>query len=70
MLEYGYRSKCCKAPLRMGLKKLKKSEQKIRVWVCVTCGTKDVEIITKEEAFIPEKPTEWWDDEPDDGYSG
>jgi hypothetical protein len=70
MLDYGYRSKCCKAALRMGLKKVKRSNQKVRVWVCVSCGTKDVEIVTKEEALQLDKPKEWWDDEPDDGYDG
>lgn len=70
MLDYGYRSKCCKAALRQGLKKVKKSNQKIRVWVCVSCGTKDVDIITVEEALLEQKPKEWWDDEDDGGYAG
>lgn len=70
MLDYGYRSKCCKAALRMGTKKLKKSNQKVRVWVCVSCGTKDVDIIPKAEALRKEPPKEWWDDESDDGYEG
>lgn len=69
MLEYGYRSKCCKAPIRMGLKKLKKSNEKTRVWVCCNCGTKDVDIIPKEEALRPEPVKEWWDDEDDNNYS-
>ena len=68
MLDYGYRSKCCKAPIRMGLKKLKKSNQKVRVWVCVVCETKDVDIIPKEEALRPEPEKEWWDDESDNNY--
>lgn len=50
MLDYGYRSKCCLAPIRVGTKKIKKLNQKITVWVCCTCGTKDVAIITSEEA--------------------
>ncbi len=69
MLDYGYRSKCCKAPIRMGTKKLKKSEKKIKVWVCVACGTKDVDIIDKSEALRPEPVKEWWDDESDNNYS-
>jgi len=52
----------------MGLKKLKKSNQKVRVWVCVVCETKDVDIIPKEEALRPEPEKEWWDDEPDNNY--
>lgn len=69
MLDYGYRSKCCKAPIRMGLKKLKKSNEKVRVWVCCTCGTKDVDIIPVSEALRPEPVKEWWDDESDDNYA-
>jgi hypothetical protein len=44
------------------------SNMKIRVWVCVSCGTKDVDIISKEEALRGEEPKQWWDDEDDDGY--
>lgn len=51
MLDYGYRSKCCKAPLRMGKKKVKKTQQIMDVWVCCACKTKDVDIIPKEEAL-------------------
>lgn len=69
MLDYGYRSKCCKAPIRMGTKKITKTNQKIKVWVCCTCGTKDVDIISKEEALRPETKKEWWEDESDDNYS-
>lgn len=49
-LDYGYRSKCCLAPIRMGEKKIKKTQQRIKVWICCVCQTKDVLIITKEEA--------------------
>ncbi len=54
----------------MGTKKLKKSNQKVKVWVCVACETKDVDIIPKEEALRPEGKKEWWDDESDGNYSG
>jgi hypothetical protein len=70
MLDYGYRSKCCKAALRQGIKKQKKTNMKIRVWVCVSCGTKDVDIISKEEALRGEEPKQWWDDEDDGDYRG
>lgn len=69
MLEYGYRSKCCKAPIRMGSKKIKKTNQKIKVWVCVACGTRDIDLIPTAEARTETKPQEWWDDETDDDYS-
>lgn len=69
MLDYGYRSKCCKAPIKMGTKKITKTNQKIKVWVCCTCGTKDVDIIPKDEALRKEPTKEWWDDESDEGYT-
>jgi hypothetical protein len=52
----------------MGNKKITKTNQKLKVWVCVSCGTKDVDIIPKEEALRPESKKEWWDDESDDNY--
>ena len=69
MLDYGYRSKCCKAPIKMGKKKIKKLNQEIKVWVCVRCKTKDCEIISKDEALRPEPPKEWWEDESDDAFN-
>lgn len=51
MLDYGYRSKCCLAAIKVGKKKVKNSNEKITVWVCVLCGTKDVALVTKEEAW-------------------
>lgn len=49
MLDYGYRSKCCLGAIKVGNKKTK-TKEKITVWVCCVCGTKDVAIITREEA--------------------
>lgn len=51
MLDYGFRSKCCKAPIRIAEKKIKKTQERIKVWVCTSCLTRDVDIITKEEAL-------------------
>ena len=48
LLDYGYRSKCCFAAVRMGTKKLRKGG-KVRVWVCTACGTSDVGIVPKDE---------------------
>ncbi len=50
LLDYGYRSKCCLAPIRVGRKKIKKTGHVIEVWVCCACLTKDVRIITTAEA--------------------
>lgn len=68
MLEYGFRSKCCKAPIRMGTKKLTKTNETVKVWICCACKTKDVDIISKEDAKAESKPKNWWDDESDNGY--
>ncbi len=54
----------------MGKKKVKKTNEKITVWVCCVCGTKDVDIITRAEAIEAAKPKEWWEDEEDEGYTG
>jgi hypothetical protein len=51
MLDYGYRSKCCKAPIRIGFKIIKDTfpQQRKTVWVCTKCSTRDVNIIPKSE---------------------
>lgn len=48
MLDYGYRSKCCFAPIRLGRKKVKKINKTIQIWVCTKCGTRDIDIIPKD----------------------
>lgn len=48
MLDYGYRSKCCFAPIRLGRKKIKKLNKTIQIWVCTKCYTRDVDIVTKD----------------------
>jgi len=45
MLDYGYRSQCCYAPIRIGRKKIKNSHLTKQVWVCVRCRKSDVSII-------------------------
>lgn len=50
MLDYGYRSKCCKAPIKMGFKKIKDTKQRKAIWICTKCDSRDINIITKEEA--------------------
>jgi len=44
-LDYGYRSKCCHAPIRLGNKSVKKTNLSIKVWVCCKCGSRNVDII-------------------------
>jgi hypothetical protein len=69
LLDYGFRSKCCNAPIRMGNKKITKTKETIKVWICCSCKTKDVDIITREESMEAAKPRNWWEDESDDSYS-
>jgi ribosomal protein L37AE/L43A len=45
LLDYGYRSLCCAAPLRLSKKTIKKRE--IKVWACTKCKKNDVAIIPK-----------------------
>lgn len=45
LLDYGYRSKCCLAPIRIGKKKIPKTQEIINVWICCRCKTKDVSIL-------------------------
>lgn len=47
MLDYGYRSKCCFAPIRLGRKKIKKLNKTIQIWVCTKCLSRDVDIVPK-----------------------
>ena len=49
MLDYGYKSACCKAPIKVGFKKIKNTTRRKVVWVCTKCGTRDINIISNEE---------------------
>lgn len=44
-LDFGYRSQCCYAPVRIGFRKLKNSNKKYKVWVCVKCKKRDVVLV-------------------------
>lgn len=52
MLDYGYRSKCCRATIKIVHKRIKDTSVRKPIWVCNKCGSRDVDIITKEEARI------------------
>lgn len=47
MLDYGYRSKCCYAPISLAMKLNKKTNTKVRIWVCTKCKSRDVDILPK-----------------------
>lgn len=49
MLDYGYRSRCCKAPIKISFKKIKNTNQRKTIWVCTKCDSRDIDIIPKEE---------------------
>lgn len=55
MLDYGYRSKCCKAPIKIVFKKSKLTNIRKSVWACVKCKKSDIEIISKDELKIQSK---------------
>lgn len=57
MLDYGYRSKCCYAPIRLGTKTLKKTNTKIKIWICTRCKARDVDIVSKSEP--PSQKNKW-----------
>jgi hypothetical protein len=44
LLDYGYRSKCCYAPIRLGRKKLK-SNITVKIWICCKCRARDVTLV-------------------------
>lgn len=45
MLDYGYRSACCYAPIKLGTKKIKNTKLKKQIWICVRCGKRDVSLV-------------------------
>lgn len=49
MLDYGYRSACCKAPIRLGKVKTRSSRVQVKVWVCTKCRSRDINILPKGE---------------------
>lgn len=51
MLEYGYRSMCCKAPIRLGKKKSNNITKK--VWVCTKCRKSNINIISLSDLNNP-----------------
>lgn len=58
MLDYGYRSKCCFAPIRVARKKIRKTQEIVTVWQCISCMTKDCQILPKDEALLLKKQKE------------
>ena len=41
----GFRSRCCYAPIRLGRKKIKKTEITVNIWICCNCGKRDTDIV-------------------------
>jgi hypothetical protein len=44
-LDYGYRSRCCYAPIRLGRRVVKNTNKKTLIWVCCKCLARDVNIV-------------------------
>lgn len=63
MLDYGYRSKCCYAPIRVGWKNLKNTKMRVQIWICCKCKKRDVDLVqynkngpSESTRFIAEEP--------------
>lgn len=67
-LDYGYRSRCCYAPIRLGRKRIKNTNARLQIWICTKCKSRDVSIVEytgpysseatleldNKQSFIPE----------------
>ena len=56
MLDYGYRSRCCKAPIRLAFKKSSLSNLKHQVWACTKCRKTNIDIIANSDIDNQGKP--------------
>jgi hypothetical protein len=56
MLDYGYKSRCCRAPIRLAFKKSSLSNIKHQVWACTKCKRTNIDIIPNEEINNQENP--------------
>ena len=65
MLDYGVRSRCCDALVRMAPKKLK-SGARVQVWVCVHCKKRDVDLVQLNTKAPPISSFVEEDDLPDE----
>ena len=43
--QYGFRSQCCYAPIKLGRKKVRNTTLKIDIWVCTKCGKRDCSLV-------------------------
>ena len=55
MLDYGYRSICCYATIRIGTKKVKGTTIKKKIWICNSCGKRDVSLVEYTGKTVPEQ---------------
>ena len=60
MLDYGYRSMCCKAPIRLG--RQKKNHIIKTVWVCTKCRKSNVNIVSSDDLNFQEKSSDDFSD--------
>lgn len=52
-LDYGYRSACCYAPIKLGKKKVGKTDVTLKIWICVNCKKRDVNIVEYSKTGPP-----------------
>jgi len=63
-LDYGYRSKCCYAPIRIGRKKVKNSSLRIKIWICCKCKARNVQLIKYTKGGILKSTEEFQESVP------
>lgn len=44
-LDYGYRSACCYAPIRLGRRRIKNTNKKLDLWVCTRCKKRGINLV-------------------------
>lgn len=47
-IDNNFRSKCCHKPIRLGWKTIKKTNIRVKIWICTNCKTRDIDVVTKE----------------------
>jgi hypothetical protein len=56
------RSKCCRAVVRLGYKKIPKTDIRVKLWICTLCKNRDVDIISLSD--IKSQTDEGYSSEP------
>lgn len=63
MLDYGFRSRCCKAPISLG--KIKKNNIIKTTWKCTKCRKTNIDIVSLSDIDSQVDSKKFSDDEED-----